>query len=272
MFEATSETIGAWSFHDHVRNVQRNVNRGLFGGLIIRDPSAPCANHEIPIFIHQMQASAKGYFFRSGELRPMDSYEVKPSEAIFDHPGVCNYYCAIHGTSMSGRIDIAPADANPTQIHIVTINNLSFGAPIAIRVGDTVRWENKDAVNHIVFSPGGGKSTFCLNGRGYVGNTPTIVGDTGERLCWYVFNLDIASMWHNFHPHSVRWQLPVPPGGASDVHALSPVETFVTDTLVPPAMRLHLARWKRCNATRRWTRAACGSEAIFFFTAMSKNT
>src|SRR6516162_9534440 len=56
----------------HVRNVQRNVNRGLLGGLVVRDPSAPCADYEIPIFVHQMQASAKGYFFRSEELRPYD--------------------------------------------------------------------------------------------------------------------------------------------------------------------------------------------------------
>ncbi len=241
VFEATPETIGAWVFHDHVRNVQRNVNRGLFGGLIVRDPSTPCANYEIPMFIHQMQASAKGYFFRSSELRPGDIYEIKPSDAILDHPGVCNYYCAIHGTGMSGRLDILPANSNPPQTRTVTIINLSFGAPITIRVGDTVRWVNNDSVNHVIFSPGGGKSTYCLNGRAYVGNTPTIVGDTGERLRWYVFNVDLASTWHNFHPHSVRWQLPSPPGGASDVHALSPVETFVTDTLVPPAMRLPCA-------------------------------
>jgi FtsP/CotA-like multicopper oxidase with cupredoxin domain len=239
IFDATTETIGAWAFHDHVRNVQQNVNRGLFGGLIVRDPSKPCPNHEVPIFIHQMQATAKGYFFRSDEVPPGAFYDVQPP-TVFDHSGVCNYYCAIHGTSMSGRIDIVPAGGTPPTSHTVIMKNLSFGPPITIHVGDTVRWENQEqgGINHVVFSPGGGKSTFCLNGRAYVGNTPTIAGDTGESLRWYVFNLDLASMWHNFHPHSVRWQLPVPPGGASDVHGLSPVETFVTDTLVPPAMRL----------------------------------
>jgi len=51
VFDATSETIGAWSFHDHVRNVQQNVNVGLFGGLIVRDPAA-CTDHEVPLFVH----------------------------------------------------------------------------------------------------------------------------------------------------------------------------------------------------------------------------
>src|SRR5215211_3391719 len=65
VFSATAETIGAWVFHDHVRNVQQNVNRGLFGGLIIRDPYALHANHEIPIFIHQMVGVSESSQFES---------------------------------------------------------------------------------------------------------------------------------------------------------------------------------------------------------------
>lgn len=71
--------------------------------------------------------------------------------------------------------------------------------------------------------------TFCLNGRAYVGNTPTIEVRPGERLRWYLANLDLSSVWHNFHTRTLRWQLPAPPGGAGDVHALSPAESFVND-------------------------------------------
>ncbi len=239
VFDATSETIGAWSFHDHVRNVQQNVNVGLFGGLIVRDPVA-CTDHEVPLFVHQLQAAVKGYFFRSNDLRPGNVYTIQPQDGIFDHAGVCDYYCAIHGTSMSGQITVLAAGP-PPQTHTITIQNLSFGPPVTIHVGDTVKWVNNDTVDHVVFSSGGGKSTFCLNGRAYVGNTPTIVGASGERLRWYVFNLDLSPTWHNFHPHSARWQLALPPAGASDVHGLSPVETFVADTRIPPAMRLPCA-------------------------------
>jgi FtsP/CotA-like multicopper oxidase with cupredoxin domain len=239
VFDATPETVGAWPFHDHSHNVQQNVNRGLFGGLIVRDSDKPCADHEAPIFIHQLQGTASGYFMRSDQIGPTQTYDVTPQMNVFDHPGVCNYYCAIHGTGMSGQITILPNDpTQPAVTHTVTIQNLSFGAPITIRIGDTVRWVNNDGVDHVVFSPGGGKANYCLNGRTYVGNTPTIVGETGETIRWYVFNLDLATMWHNFHPHSARWQLPSPPGGAGDVHGLSPVETFVADTTVPPALRL----------------------------------
>src|SRR5206468_2123653 len=46
-FEVTEETIGAWPFHDHYRNIGANVNRGLFGGLVI----LPEHEHErLPLF------------------------------------------------------------------------------------------------------------------------------------------------------------------------------------------------------------------------------
>src|SRR5205085_2641979 len=31
----TEEMIGAWPFHDHCRNIGMNVNRGLFGGIVV---------------------------------------------------------------------------------------------------------------------------------------------------------------------------------------------------------------------------------------------
>jgi FtsP/CotA-like multicopper oxidase with cupredoxin domain len=54
VFEPTDETIGPWVFHDHVRRVGSNINRGLFGGLIVRDARAAGVDHEIPLFVHQL--------------------------------------------------------------------------------------------------------------------------------------------------------------------------------------------------------------------------
>nr|UIK89013.1 multicopper oxidase domain-containing protein [Arthrobacter polaris] len=54
-FDITDETIGVWAFHDHAHSVQMNVNRGLFGALVVRDPAAPAAL-DVPMFLHAMQA------------------------------------------------------------------------------------------------------------------------------------------------------------------------------------------------------------------------
>ena len=92
--------------------------------------------------------------------------------------------------------------------------------------------------DHIVISAAAAQRPTASTAGRYVGNTPTVEVDAGESLRWYLFNLDLGSVWHNFHPHSSRWRLPNPPGGAADVHSLSPAESFVVDTEAPPALRL----------------------------------
>lgn len=232
VFDATTETIGAWAFHDHVRAVQANVNRGLFGALIVRDPDSPAADHEVPLFVHQLQSTGMGEAFQSDTLTGGDTFQH-----TFDTPGVVRYWCKIHGPTMRGSVTVDTGAANgDTTVNIG--DNVFTDADIAIRPGSTVTWVHVGTFPHIVFAPGGGAATFCLNGRTFVGNTPTIEAEAGERLRWYVLNLDLGSMWHNFHPHATRWQLPAPPGGASDVHALSPAESFVADTEVPEPVRL----------------------------------
>jgi FtsP/CotA-like multicopper oxidase with cupredoxin domain len=92
--------------------------------------------------------------------------------------------------------------------------------------------------SYIVFAPGGGAAQFCLNGRTYAGNTSLIVADAGQRLPWYLFNMDVGDVWHNSHPHSACWQLPAPPGTACDVHPLSPAQSFLIDIEAPEPVRL----------------------------------
>ena len=234
VYDVTSEMVGAWGFHDHARDITRNVNLGLVGGLIVRDPASPCPDHEVPIFIHQFAGNAGSAAFQSKRLTRGDIFSFNFPSAM-----VVNYFCAIHGPTMNGTIQVV-ADAPATAS--VSIQDNKFVPPLVlIRPEGTVEWHHEGNHDHTVFSAGSGIPNFCLNGRAFVGNTPTIVGETGERVRWYIFNLDVSGVWHNFHPHSVRWTLPVPPGGpasASDVHGLSSLETFVTDTEIPPAMRL----------------------------------
>lgn len=232
VFDVTEETIGVWPFHDHVRHVNANVNRGLFGALIVRDPAASRVDHEVPLFVHQVQGLALVETFQSPLLHHGGTYTHQ-----FTTAGTIAYYCKVHGASMGGTVIVDPAA--PAGNRAVSIRDNFFNpATVSVRPGASVKWTNDGNFDHIVFAPGGGAPTFCLNGRAYVGNTPTIEVAPGERLRWYLANLDLTSVWHNFHPHSTRWRIPVPPSGASDVHALSPAESFVIDTEAPPALRL----------------------------------
>jgi FtsP/CotA-like multicopper oxidase with cupredoxin domain len=239
VFDVTSETIGAWPFHDHAHDVQRNINRGLFGALIVRDPAVPCPDHEIPMFIHQVAGGTTGSQFESPLLQPNNV----GAASVFQHqftagPETCQYHCAIHGILMSGTVEVVPGGPTATPVDVTALDNRWVPQVVQVGPGGTVRWTNKGANPHIVLATGGGAPVYCLNGRAFVGNTPTIEVRPNDRLRWYVFNLDVGEVWHNFHPHAGRWQIPSPPGGAADVHSLSPVESFVTDTLGPEALRL----------------------------------
>ena len=91
-----------------------------------------------------------------------------------------------------------------------------------------------DGLPHTVTdSSAGGRQQVAINGRAYVGNTPTIVAKTGERLRWYVFNLDLGEQWHNFHPHGQRFRVG---HEVMDARSLGPAESFVVDTIVPPVI------------------------------------
>jgi FtsP/CotA-like multicopper oxidase with cupredoxin domain len=231
-FTAGPDTVGVWAFHDHHQQVQRWINRGLFGALIVRDPAAPPADHEIPLFVHQLAGDVAQDGFESPVLEGGARYSHTFGTVAQSYP----YHCKIHGVTMSGTVMVSAGA--PAAVNVVIGDNFFDPASVAVAPGGTVTWFNSGHHEHIVFAGGGGASSFCLNGRSYVGNTPTIEAQPGQRLRWHLLNLDVGDTWHNFHPHAARWKLPSPPGGATDVHPLSPVEGFTIDTVVPEPVRL----------------------------------
>jgi FtsP/CotA-like multicopper oxidase with cupredoxin domain/streptogramin lyase len=262
VFDIDEKTIGTWPFHDHVRHVQSNIDRGLFGAIIVRDPRAARVDHEVPLFFHAMAQAGGHCKFESTTLAPAPAPATPGGVFDFTFPDsgeVCDYICRIHGPSMAGRIRVIDGAPMPDQ-HIRIEDNRFVPADHTVTKGTKVTWTNWGANAHIVFAGGGGKLTWCFNGRAFVGNTPIITGNSGETIRWFLFNLDVGSVWHNFHPHSARWQLPVPPGGASDVHALSPVESFVIDTEVPCALRLpcELEELQKCPPRDACLVTLCG--------------
>ena len=60
-----------------------------------------------------------------------------------------------------------------------------------------------------------------LNGRAFIGNTPTFRSRVGETVQWSV--MAIGSEHHTFHLHGHRWSAP---GGHIDTKTLGPAESF----------------------------------------------
>ena len=227
IFDATQETIGAWPFHDHHMRILPSVARGLFGGIVVRDPGCEKPDHEVPLFLHQMAGSRDAVVFDSGTLHHGDSYPF-----TFPRQGDFNYQCRFH--SMTGVVHVVLGGPATQTVHIR--DNFYDLADVPVGVGGTVTWVNDGANDHTATEVGGGSMTsFALNGRTFVGNTPTVVVKSGERIRWYVFNLDLETIWHNFHVHGQRWRFA---GNTIDTRSLSPAESFVADTVAPPVVIL----------------------------------
>lgn len=286
-FDVTDDMVGAWPFHDHARGLRASINRGLFGGLVVRsrehheerlpdmelpepfreslekrpqlsDAEAealresvaewamqehvhPRPHHpqviEVPLFFHFMEGSTGTPAFDSGNIPPGSVFE-----ATFGAAATFGYHCSIH-PFMKGTISVVAGAPTLTTVEIKPAD-LALGldmrfdpATRTVAPGGKVQWTNVNPLTtHTVTEDGGaGISSYCFNGRSFVGNTPTIVAQAGQRIRWYVFNLDLGEVWHNYHTHGQRWDFA---GHTIDVRSISPAESFVVETVAPPVLLL----------------------------------
>lgn len=325
-YEVTNETVGAWPFHDHCRNIGTYINRGLFGGIVVlaeeeheelarfpyppgferrvqevlkklSDPQHPKPHSQagarmemtdtlmggamampmpagpqlprhshgldlsavppelvsylvtldelahapqpfpprehllhVPLFFHQMSGARGTPVFQSAPLNVGGSY-ISPK---FTLAATYNYICGIHGATMAGSITVQPGGPSTASVAIV---DFAFNpANITVGIGGQVTWTNNGPSQHSVVERGGDNlPSFCFNGRSFVGNSPTILAHAGQRIRWYVFNLDLGMNWHNFHPHAQRWQFA---NQTIDVRSIGPAESFIVETEAPPVLLL----------------------------------
>ncbi len=227
IFDVKEDSIGAWPFHDHHMHIEEAVKRGLFGGIVVRDPHCEKADLEVPIFFHRLTANVGNALFDSGSLNAGDLFNF-----TFNQEGTFEYYCRFH--PMQGRVRVTTTGPLTATINILDTPARFELDDITVGIGAVVTWNHADNQPHTVTErSGAGLESFAINGRTFVGNTPTIVADYGTRVRWYVFNLDLSMVWHNFHLHGQRWRW----GNEwVDTRSLGPAESFVADTIVPPVI------------------------------------
>lgn len=249
VFDVNEDTIGAWPFHDHHMHILEAVNRGLFGGIIVRDPDCPQPDYEVPLFIHKLVPKQGQAQFNSGTLNRGGSF----THAFADE-GTFNYHCQFH--PMNGVVRVTVTGSMTATVTILDSPGRFDPADITIQRGGTVTWLHAANEPHTVTDTGGeGLESHTLNGRSFVGNTPTIVAKTGKRIRWYVFNLDLSSEWHNFHVHGQRFRV----GEENmDTRSIGPAESFVVDTIVPPVVLLPLENDCQNHEKNRHDHEDCG--------------
>ncbi len=63
---------------------------------------------------------------------------------------------------------------------------------------------------------------FCINGKAYAGNTPTLEAKVGQRVAFHVYGVD--NFFHTFHLHGHRWT--EPDGTIIDNKTFGPADSF----------------------------------------------
>jgi plastocyanin len=194
----------------------------------------PLPHHEhtlhVPIFFHVMSGMRGTPVFQSAPLNPGTTY----ASPVFSLAATYNYMCGIHGPSMSGSITVQAG--GPSTVNVAIGDFFFAPANVVVGVGGQVIWTNNGPSQHSVVEQGGANlPSYCFNGRSFIGNTPTIVAHAGQRIRWYVFNLDLSMNWHNFHPHAQRWRFA---DETIDVRGISPAESFMVETKAPPVLLL----------------------------------
>jgi plastocyanin len=186
----------------------------------------------VPVFLHVLSNLDAKPVFDTDDIEELGG----EAELTFDIAGDFEYFCR-HHPEMTGIVHVVPGGPNPVTVTIVGGPPMVFSPEeVTVGVGGTVRWINNSNFHHTVTSKqGAAMATHCINGRGFVGNTPTIVGRSGQRIRWYVFNLDTSPTWHNFHPHAMRWKFG---GEAIDIRSIGPAESFVVESVIPPVLLL----------------------------------
>jgi FtsP/CotA-like multicopper oxidase with cupredoxin domain len=185
----------------------------------------------VPLFFHQMSGRRGTPVFQSAPLNVGATY-TSPTLTL---GATYNYHCGFHPDVMTGTVTVqagGPSSAN------VTIVDFAFvPANVVVGIGGQVIWTNNGPNNvHSVVEDGGDSlASYCFNGRSFVGNTPTIVAQAGQRIRWYVFNLDLGMTWHNFHPHAQRWTFA---DQQIDIRSIGPAESFMVETQAPPVLLL----------------------------------
>jgi plastocyanin/FtsP/CotA-like multicopper oxidase with cupredoxin domain len=246
-WEARAATsAGTWFYHDHSICSHDNTARGAIGLIVIHNPDD--AENEVEITPERLPGGSWLGTPLTEACYPVGLVPILP------------YALALLGGDVQAASDAGAAHARtPAQVANGaayagdTARGAGEAGPVRTLSGDRViRWggiaveldDTYTAMKRICIDvyrdppdqalclllfhemPGVG---MCINGRKYLGNTPTLLAGPGTRLRFGV--LGTGDAFHTFHIHGHRWVVPGPAGTtraaieqSAQVQATSPFE------------------------------------------------
>lgn len=239
-------TAGVWLYHDHSLNDMDNVELGAIGMILIHNPEDP---NDIDVRL----PAADDPTAYDAALMPGGSPAGSPivrRAFPFDRP------VPIAATDLAGLraptampvpmpMPMPPApgvpelpaddDANITPVPIDPGRAIPLGGTIVeldpsrtlisrlflARYRTPPQREVIMQLYHTLQGVG-----FCINGRVFLGNTPTVLAGVDTAMRFGVVGM--GSMFHTFHLHGHRWILPGPHGTDPTSQQFSPMDSPVS--------------------------------------------
>lgn len=257
-------TAGVWLYHDHSFCDDKNMGLGAIGIVVIHNPAdttndftlanadfpdnnpngnpigIKCFPFGFPVAIDQALLQ------RAGKLDPFTIELIAPATAHdMNMPGK---KMSMKAKSVKSKkpvfIESSTAVFNPQMSHLIQIDdsfihlNRDFTAIRAFcsRVYKTppAKAMYLQLFHQLTNAPG-----KTINGRTYLGNTPSVVAGTSTKMRFGVVGMGGSGDVHTFHIHGHRWIVPGPHGTTEGVIKFSaqdtPVSQFEDTRIFGPA-------------------------------------
>ena len=235
-------TSGVWLYHDHSICDMENVALGAIGIIVIHnkadgddfeqelpggDPNGPLIErHCIPIDIKTLfQESVPG--LRMLQAATEHRHDGGKSGAEMDDMSGGGHGTIGPGEKERGRGQ-PPLELDPLEEAGLLELELRGNRAVKLCLPRYIQPPGKAIYLQLYHELTGGG--MAINGRKYMGNTPTVLGGTNTRMRFGVVGMN-DSTFHTFHLHGHRWVLPGPDGnnpgaiqGSPQVKAVSQFE------------------------------------------------
>lgn len=198
-------TAGVWLYHDHSICDDDNVNLGAIGMIVIHNPADKEQEVDTRLAADPTQPDPTLMPGGSPNGSPLFSLLVPLAEPAQILP---------HQIADLQPTANVPAAVKPSAAHVLRLtDNAELHVDAAlhpIQIG-FLRYRTPPAKAQILqlFHTLYDGST-CINGRQYLGNTPTVISGPSTLMRFGVVGM--GSEFHTFHIHGHRWTLPGPTG------------------------------------------------------------
>jgi len=226
-------TAGVWLYHDHSVNDMDNVERGAIGMIVVHNPADV---QEVDV----RQPTAKDPTAFDPALMPGGSATGSPivySPFVID-PDLPISITPDSARTLSGPVDptAAPVDRSklisPAPLDVSRAIDLNVTAQLTPDLTGVIqlftsRYRTpppRELIMQLYHTLEG--VGVCINGRSYLGNTPTILAGPSTKMRFGTVGM--GTMFHTFHLHGHRWILPGPHGNNPSTQQSSPMDTPVS--------------------------------------------